>query len=112
MGAGEVIVTVVAIIIGGALGFCLIVLAFGDKLLRQDMEDELSKDCVKERDKHIKEKAAEKKAKREAEKNKKKVGYSFDISEEKIDPKKLEGYMEVFPEIPKKKKSSKKKSTK
>lgn len=114
MSVGEVIVTIVAILVGGALGFALLVLAFGDKLAKQEMEDRLDKECAKDREKLIKKKAEEKKEKREQEKKNSKIAYQFEAASDS-DTKDLDGYMEVFPELPKKtqkKKTTKKSSTK
>jgi len=113
MGAGEVIVTIVAILVAGLLIFCLLVLLYGNRLPKQKMEDEICKECVKNREELIKKKAEEKKKQRELEKVSGKVAHVFEAVTED-DVKALDGYMEVFPELPKEtqKKTTKRKSTK
>lgn len=114
MGAGEVIVTIVAILVGGALAFAILVLMFGNRLTKQEMEDRLDKEAAKDRKKIIE------KVKEQRLKDKKEITESIkniDISRkaesiEKTDPEKLKDYMEIFPEIPKKKKTTRKSSTK
>lgn len=102
MNVWECICVVVGIIIIG-LCICMAMMLFAKP---QEMEDELPKESVKDRTEKIKKEAAIKKAKREEEKNNKKVAHVV----EKIDSKKMEqiSFDEVWPEVPKTKKSKKK----
>lgn len=114
MGIGEVIVTIVAILVGGTLAFVILVLMFGNRLTKQEMEENLDKEVAKENRKKMIAKVKEQRLK-----DKKEIAESIeniDISR-KAEPTEinLDGYMEVFPESPKKttkRKSTKKKNTK
>lgn len=105
MNVWECICVVVGIIIVG-LCICMGMMLFAKP---QEMEDELPKTAVDDRKKKIKEEADKKKAKREEEKKNKKVAHVFSIIDED-EAKKYEqiSFDEVWPEIPKTKKSKKK----
>ena len=111
MTVGEAIVICVAIIVVGFIIFAMIAVYYMKLFGKQPMDDEITdhKKSLKDREDKILYLAEEKKAEREAEKRKKKTIWTF----EKEDTDKIndEDIMEIYPTLPPKPKTSRKKKT-
>ena len=111
MTVGEAIVICVAIIVVGFIIFAMIAVYYMKLFGKQPMDDEITdhKKSLKDREDKILYLAEEKKAEREAEKRKKKTIWTF----EKEDTDKIndEDIMEIYPTLPSKPKTSRKKKT-
>lgn len=111
MTVGEAIVICVAIIVVGFIIFTMIAVYYMKLFGKQQMDDEITdhKKSLKDREDKILYLAEEKKAEREAEKRKKKTIWTF----EKEDTDKIndEDVMEIYPTLPPKQKTPRKKKT-
>jgi hypothetical protein len=109
MTVGEAIVICVAIIVVGFIIFATIALYYMKLFGKQPMDDKITnhKKSLKDREDKILYLAEEKKAEREAEKRKKKTIWTFE--KEDTDKIKDEDVMEIYPTLPPKSKTPRKK---
>jgi len=107
----EAIVICIAIIVVGFIVFSMIALYYMKLFGKQPMDDKITdhKKSLKDREDKILYLAEEKKAEREAEKRKKKTIWTFE--KEETDKIKDEDVMDIYPTLPPKPKTPRKKKT-